>query len=969
MKSTPSAAQGALAWSLVAWRPLIGPAAAVAAFTAALWLVTGVRLGEIAVYVTYELTFVFLPGWLVYRAFSPALGRLREIVFGWTLGYLLEILAFFVTASLGIRTMFSVYPILVGVPAALLAWRRRHEAATAFAFPSRRVLWVGAALCVVLLGYAATVGFSQTPLPRDTSSVTYQEDTVFVISLAAEALHHWPMTLPMVNGEPLNYHLFAFMHFAAVSQVTGIDLSVVIMRLYEVPLLLLFALSLVLAGRRLGRTWGAGLTALAVVLFFGELDASTGTETGRFLFRDFFFYWLLASHTFLLGLVFFIPAIVLAADIVDTRRKPTWFEFLLFAAFVVGCVGTKFYSVFVVAGALCTFVLWHALRHRKAHRRALVAVAITAVVYLAANVAVFGWNSAGAKSKPFTNLKTMFGVEDLNRYFEDVWGTSDVLSVITVPYGVFGLLGVTLLGLAALVWYRRGAISAPEVLFLCCFLVVLPILLLASQPGYGQMFLVFFGVVPGAIAAACGYRLLWLENGRRLLRAGPPLALAGFVSLLAVAELEGSSERITLQVGLFCCALGVAVLALVSRAPGVRARVAGVGAAAAATFLLTAPALALVRDPSVDLAVAVVVVGALILGVVAITRKRGPAGIVAAVTFGVLLLGLLNTPLDWFPKLAGRAFDGKPVYSQDYNGLTSGLYAGLRWIRGHTRPDAVLAVNNHSLYPDGRDSKYFYYSAFAERRVALESWDYSVQTTSKGYFSLPANMSPFPHRLALSNDVFQRADERAIRVLARTYGVRYLVADKVHGSESDALAELVPRVYSNDDLDVYAVGRPGHWLCRRTREAGFEAVFGHASTPEGLRSLRDAAQRVGFTGLTVQRRGCLDYALVLTGLTSYGQAKDFRAEAAHAGFAVKLECRSAPPTGGINAVFGHRRTRSAADRLAREVTAAGFEGVFVRQDACGDWEVDHSGLRTEQQRTAYALRARSLGLAVTFEPG
>jgi hypothetical protein len=466
VKSTQDRGPGAFAWrssrgaaTLGVWRPLAAPLAALAAFAVGLWLVTGVRPGEIATYVTYEFTFVFLPGWLVYRAFSPPRGRLRELVFGWTLGYLLEILAFLLTAELAARTLFSVYPILVGVPAALLAWRRRREAAAPVVLPSRRVLWLGVGLCVVLLGYGATVGFSQTPLPRDASSVTYQEDTVFVLSLAADALHHWPMTLPMVNGEPLNYHLFAFMHFAAVSQVTGIDLSVVIMRLYEVPLLLLFALALVLAGRRVARTWGAGLVALAVVLFLGELDASTGTETGRFLFRDLFFYWLLASHTFLLGLVFFVPAIILAADAVDQRRRPTRFEFLLLAGFLVGCVGTKSYSVFVIGGALFLFLLWHAVRTRTLHRRALVAVGATAVVYLVANVAVFGFNSAGAQLKPFANLKTMFGVEELNTYFEHVWGTSHVFGLVAVPYGLFGLLAVTLVGLVALA--RCRSCSSP----------------------------------------------------------------------------------------------------------------------------------------------------------------------------------------------------------------------------------------------------------------------------------------------------------------------------------------------------------------------------------------------------------------------------------------------------------------------------------------------------------------------------
>jgi hypothetical protein len=278
-------------------------------------------------------------------------------------------------------------------------------------------------------------------------------------------------------------------------------------------------------------------------------------------------------------------------------------------------------------------------------------------------------------------------------------------------------------------------------------------------------------------------------------------------------------------------------------------------------------------------------------------------------------------------------------------------------------------VNNHSLHPDNSDSKYFYYSAFAERRVELESWDYTEQTIRRGYFSLPPSLTPFPRRLALSDAVFHRGDERALRTLARGYDVSYLVADKVHGTASPALAELVPRVFSNDDVDVYAVGRPGHWLCHSVRGSGIAAVFGHRRTRQLAGHLRREAENVGFKGLSIQRRGCFDYAVVLLGLKGLPQAREFRAEAARVGFGVKLECRSSAPSGGTNAVFGHRRTKLAASRLAARVKGFGFAGLVVRQDACGDWEVDRPGLGSAEERRLYQLQAESAGLHVTFEPG
>src|SRR5439155_23796151 len=73
-------------------RTLGGASLLVGVTALALWLAGGVRIDEIARYVGYELGFVVLPGWLVYRALVPRPGgRLRSLVFGWSLGYLLEI--------------------------------------------------------------------------------------------------------------------------------------------------------------------------------------------------------------------------------------------------------------------------------------------------------------------------------------------------------------------------------------------------------------------------------------------------------------------------------------------------------------------------------------------------------------------------------------------------------------------------------------------------------------------------------------------------------------------------------------------------------------------------------------------------------------------------------------------------------------------------------------------------------------
>ena len=743
----------------------IGVASGLVVATAvALWLAFGVRGDEIARFVAYELTFVLAPGWLLYRAaMSEPRGRLQQLVLGWTLGYLLEIGAFWATAAADARILFFAYPLLVGLPAALVVARRRRDRAAAAtpdgtsASTAGTAIWAGAIVCALLLLYAAMVGFTQMPLPRDVASATHQEDTVFAISLAGEALHHWPVTLPVVAGESLDYHVFAYLHMAAVSQATGIELSVVVMRLYQVPLLLLFALQLVWAGRAIGGRLAAGLAGAAIVLFLGELDASLETD---FLFSDLSFFWLLASHTYLVGLVFFVPAIVLLAELLARGTSPraaTIQRWGLLAALVAGCLGSKSYApLLVLGGGLALFAVWHLVRERAIHWPAIGALGLCGGLYALASIVLLGRNTGGADVDPLGALQQMPAMPELDDHLEDFWGVLDSQGVHVV-LGTAGLLGVTLLGIAILLWYRRGSLNVAETWFACLFVASLPALYLLNHPGYSQFFVLFFGVVPGSILAGTGYTEFWSRHGR----ASITFVSVGAIALVAWAIVTWHVSDVPIW-------------------------------------------------PGLTLAGALVAGGMMARGSPARSARRSA---VAAVVGCAVLLGALNTPLDWIPTLSERASANRPLYNQELHGMTAGLYRGLRWVRGNTPTDAVLVVNNHSLLPDGSDSKYFYYSALAERRVVLESWDYTPQTAARGVFSLPEVLSPFPRRLRLSNAVFAEGDRQALHTLVCDYGATHVVVDKVHGTDSPRLRELDALgdpLYSNWDLDVYEIrdGRP-----------------------------------------------------------------------------------------------------------------------------------------------------------------
>jgi cell division septation protein DedD len=158
-------------------------------------------------------------------------------------------------------------------------------------------------------------------------------------------------------------------------------------------------------------------------------------------------------------------------------------------------------------------------------------------------------------------------------------------------------------------------------------------------------------------------------------------------------------------------------------------------------------------------------------------------------------------------------------------------------------------------------------------------------------------------------------------------------------------------------------------VCPSEQKAGIVAVFGHRRTTAAAQGLAKSAERVGFRGLVVQTRGCKAFAVVLPGLRSMRQAREFRLEARRAGFPVQVECRSHPVEGGLAAVFGHRRTRRAAVRLRTQAERVGFKGLKVQQDRCGDWEVDLYGINTPAQRREFAAQAKRAGFHVVYELG
>ena len=156
----------------------------------------------------------------------------------------------------------------------LLRRRTTTAAAPEAGAPGTGAAWATAGVTCLAMLLVALSTFAANPLPRSVQNVVLYTDLVFDVALAADAANHWPITDPNVAGEPLRYHVLVFWDAAAVHQVTGIELDVVMLRLQPLLAVLLVAFLLAwLAARTVrGSPWVVP-GAVAIMFLANELDA------------------------------------------------------------------------------------------------------------------------------------------------------------------------------------------------------------------------------------------------------------------------------------------------------------------------------------------------------------------------------------------------------------------------------------------------------------------------------------------------------------------------------------------------------------------------------------------------------------------------------------------------------------------------------------------------------------------------
>jgi len=745
----------------------LAPAALVIVVAVATWLVAGVGAADILRFLGYELFFIALPGTaLLWAIRGGRSGFLVTVALAWPLGQTLEIFAFSATAATGLRTLFVLYPVIVIAAGGLVIWRRRSALPKSEEVETTSGVALCGAACAISLGliYIAFMFLPEVPLPSSGTSVAYPVDFQFFMGLIGQALHRWPTTSPGLSGVPLPYEWFVFFHMAAVTQVTHVAIPLVALRLDYVPTIAVVGCQLLVVGRSLARSAWVGVLAIVVVFLLGPLDFTTDPAGVSSPFYERFNFHLWASWTFPFGLMFLLALVYL---INERLGHPAWSRartvgsWILIALLMVGASGAKATILPVIIAGLGLYALTALAVRRRVPWNAIAILCAGIVIFAVTFVVVYGGGAPGTGFDPFVSLGGTLPVLAAEGI------TSSTLRHVVLPFAyVAGVAGV-LLPLAGSLYMLRRRHRAELARYGFCialFVAGLVIANLVHQIAYSEQYFLDTGFVAGAVVAAGGLHLAWLDAGSAL-----PM------------------ERRHIMI-----ALGASIVLLVAII-GITAKTMSHDDALTVRYILLGVA-----------AVAIVAAWDLRLR----SQHRDSQGVLALALIPLLAASALTAPLLLAPK-AKRVLDGVPLTvtqpdPQIVWGLTPGLLAALQWLQGHSPVDTVLAVSNHWANPSRTDAGYYYYSAFSERQVFVEAYSpirYGITTG----LATPEGVN-FALRQRLNNEVFGDASLAALNVLTHQYSVRFLVIDRIHGTVDPAVAQLGRIVFSNHDATIVAVG-------------------------------------------------------------------------------------------------------------------------------------------------------------------
>jgi hypothetical protein len=751
------------------WTPL----STVVLCACATLLATGTPVADLALYALYVVYGVLVPGTLVFRVLRAAPHTLVEdLAYGAAVGLTLEVLAWGAFSTAGLQRLAILWPLAVIVPFTAMPGLRRHWRPRGYVAVPAAWAWSVAVLVCGALWYLYGAYLIENPILPTSASTGQFLDLAYQMSLAGNAKHSFPPTLPQVAGEPLHYHWFAFVHMAMTSLVGHLDLPVVAFRLMIPALTALMLVVTSVTGWRLTERKWAG--PVAAVLFFavGEFGFSYPDSMPFGSPEVVLMVWASFSMTYsqplLIALVGSIGDIFRpgadagsppAAGAVPPFRGPGAFVLVGLLAFASSAA--KASSLPVVLGGLGTAALASLVRRRRVPWPAVGIAGVVGACQLFSTAVVFRFQTYGLQIQPLINLSPNWASGRRSRATKALiaagTGLAFLLHTQLRVFGLIPLLARRRCKLSDREWFLLGGTAAGVGLFL----------LLA---GFNATYFLHAGLAFGVFLSAAGFVAVF-ERARMSRRAVWTLGAgaAGYVSVLTLVVWRWSAG----------------VDARVARAVG--------GGHGPTSYGAILPVLTL----------ALGLLGTVALGAAAWFAARGRVrglrgrGRIVLLT-AVLLAGAPTLPLDVLHASHVGWWGTFPMPAQKVEAA--------RWIRAHSSPDDVVATNVHCLSPDDyanpdeacEIANSWWLSAYSERSVLVEGWDFAprLQATGGKSFWDPA-------LLALNDSAVYRPTAEILHELSSAHHVKYVVVDRKFRPESPTLARLARPVFDNGRVVVY----------------------------------------------------------------------------------------------------------------------------------------------------------------------
>jgi hypothetical protein len=705
-------------------------------------------------YAAYFALAVALPGTLLLRAAWRSTGNWAEdLGLGSVVGATWQLIGWAIFTALGWQHWLIIWPALVLIGFAIAG--RRHWRITDPQPLPIAWTWGLAVSAAVMLG-AITIGvMAYHPMPPHGEA--YYPDLLYHLSMVNELTRSVPPEIPQVVGERLDYHWFANADMAGAVDITRLTPTVVLFRLWILPWLVVSLLVCATLARIVSRTWWTGVLAalaLAAPQLYLLVDTSVNLAPPVSLLSP--------SQTF--GLV---AAVTVAVFLIELLFKPgikrgsKWLWLITVAVAAVGGGSKPTVLPLLIAGVGLA-ALYLLVTTRRVPWRLIGVTAALAAVGAVTLLTVAGSTSG-------SSVQFLAALKSLPVYSA---ATGD-----TTPPGAGGLI------LPAL---AHGEVIGTLTLLLGLLLTVQAM----SWAGFGvvgrQDPIAWF-LLGAMIAGWAGYLLIDHPSVSEsyFVYTAAPFSLAG-AGWFAATSARAARRPIPIAIAAFVVSIGYAGLLVWAR---------GV------------PAVSTGRQLWLSTRMLLVVLG-LTLVLLAVWRlffKQAGGGM-----FVVLVL-LATAPISSFIQSAVRGDTEKaPTYRAARWWVYPDEASAAVWLGQNSAPTDVVATSTwcRPAGPPkpGCDARGYVVSGIAGRRTLIEGWAYTNQAMAQqgvGGRRYTEQPSPWPDRVALTDQALTSPTAEVLHRMRAQYGVRWLYADARNGPVSPALDQLAVLRHSIGKVRIY----------------------------------------------------------------------------------------------------------------------------------------------------------------------